>query len=207
MFISGIQGLKSVKTAKRTIYRPELQHDLTKIRREDHEETVFETTGSNLRACLSHDKIDRRRTYSNDINEVYDVLGIEAARQAFINEFKEILKPYSIYINHRHLSVLADWMTVRGSLTPINRNGINRVRDVSVLRKASFEETADVMFGAAVFSEIDELKGVSERIIFGETVKLGTNSFEVILDRERCKNPTYCFDTDRVPIAEETNED
>lgn len=52
-------------------------------------------------------------------------------------------------------------MTVRGSLTPINRNGINRVRDVSVLRKASFEETADVMFGAAVFSEIDELKGVS----------------------------------------------
>jgi DNA-directed RNA polymerase II subunit RPB1 len=101
--------------------------------------------------------------------------------------------------------VLADWMTVRGTLTPINRNGINRVRDVSVLRKASFEETADVMFGAAVFSEIDELKGVSERIIFGETIKLGTNSFEVILDRERVKNPTYRFESDRVPIAEEAN--
>lgn len=104
---------------------------------------------------MSHYKIDSKRTYSNDINEIYEVLGIEAARQAFINEFKEILKPYSIYINHRHLMVLADWMSVRGNLTPINRNGINRVRDVSVLRKASFEETADVMFGAAVFSEID----------------------------------------------------
>jgi DNA-directed RNA polymerase II subunit RPB1 len=128
---------------------------------------VFETTGSNLRECLSHEKVDSRRTYCNDMQEIYEVLGIEAARQAFINEFKEILKPYSIYINHRHLTVLADWMSVRGNLTPINRNGINRVRDVSVLRKASFEETADVLFGAAVFSEIDELRGVSERIIFG----------------------------------------
>ena len=97
-------------------------------------------------------------------------------------------------------------MTVRGTLTPINRNGINRVRDVSVLRKASFEETADVMFGAAVFSEIDELKGVSERIIFGETVKLGTNSFEVILDRNRVKDPTYTFESDRVGVAEDENE-
>ena len=52
-------------------------------------------------------------------------------------------------------------MTTRGTITPVNRNGINRVRDVSVLRKASFEETADVLFGAAAFSEIDELKGVS----------------------------------------------
>ena len=66
------------------------------------------------------------------------MLGIEAARTAFINEFKDILKPYSIYVNHRHLSILADWMSTRGFLTAINRNGINRVRDVSILRKASF---------------------------------------------------------------------
>jgi DNA-directed RNA polymerase beta' subunit len=71
--------------------------------------------------------------------EIYAVLGIEAARQSFINEFKEIIKPYGIYINHRHLCVLADWMTTRGVITPVNRNGINRVKDVSVLRKASYE--------------------------------------------------------------------
>ncbi len=87
-------------------------------------------------------------------------------------------------MNHRHLSVLADWMSTRGSLTAINRNGINRVRDVSILRKASFEETTDVLFGAAVFSEFDLLKGVSERIIFGEHVNIGTHSFDVMVDRE-----------------------
>lgn len=85
IFISGIKGLETVKTAKKTIFKPQTKEDLSKLRKEDHEEIVFETTGTNLRACLSHDKIDSRRTYSNDINEIYDVLGIEAARQSFIN--------------------------------------------------------------------------------------------------------------------------
>jgi DNA-directed RNA polymerase beta' subunit len=88
VFISGIKGLRAVKTAKRLIYRPQPRDELAKLRKEEHEEIVFETTGTNLRACLSHDKIDSRRTYSNDINEIYDVLGIEAARQSFLNEFK-----------------------------------------------------------------------------------------------------------------------
>ena len=94
-------------------------------------------------------------------------------------------------------------MSVRGNLTPINRNGINRVRDVSVLRKASFEETADVLFGAAVFSEIDELRGVSERIIFGEAIKLGTNSFEVLLDKDTAKYPVHVFNKDRLEVIED----
>ena len=55
-------------------------------------------------------------------------------------------------MNYRHLSVLTDWMSMRGFITPVNRNGINRVKDVSVLRKASYEETADILFSAAVFS-------------------------------------------------------
>jgi DNA-directed RNA polymerase II subunit RPB1 len=58
-------------------------------------------------------------------------------------------------------------MSSRGNLTPVNRHGINRVRDVSILRKASFEETVDILYSAAVFSDVDQLKGVSERIVFG----------------------------------------
>lgn len=73
-------------------------------------------------------------------------------------------------MNYRHLSVLTDWMSMRGFITPVNRNGINRVKDVSILRKASYEETADILFGAAVFSERDFLKGVSEKVIFGQPV-------------------------------------
>lgn len=85
-------------------------------------------------------------------------------------------------MNYRHLSVLTDWMSVRGFITPVNRNGINRVKDVSVLRKASYEETADILFGAAVFSEKDYLQGVSEKVIFGQSVQIGTSSFGVMID-------------------------
>lgn len=119
--------------------QPDPKEEISKKKKESWEYIVFEAEGTNLKACLSHPSIDPIKTYSNDISEIYNVLGIEAARAAFINEFKEILKPYSIYVNHRHLSVLADWMSTRGTLTAINRNGINRVRDVSILRKASFE--------------------------------------------------------------------
>lgn len=152
IFVSGIKGIKTVKTSKRVIMAPESKDEINKKKKDLFEYIVLEAEGTNLKAILSHPDIDPIKSYSNDISEIFNVLGIEAARSSFINEFKEILKPYSIYVNHRHLSVLADWMSTRGSLTAINRNGINRVRDVSILRKASFEETTDILFGAAVFS-------------------------------------------------------
>jgi DNA-directed RNA polymerase II subunit RPB1 len=137
---------------------------------------------------LSLPKVDSTRTTSNSITEVLDVLGIEAARQSFLNEFREVLKPYGIYINYRHLATLADWMTRRGRLTPVNRNGINRIADVSVLRKASFEETVEVLYDAAIFSEVDPLKGVSEKIIVGESVQIGTGNFEILIDKNKVKD-------------------
>ncbi len=75
-------------------------------------------------------------------------------------------------------------MTTRGIITPVNRNGINRVRDVSVLRKASYEETTDILFSAAVFSEVDPMRGVSEKIIFGQNVNIGTGNFGIMIDRD-----------------------
>lgn len=176
LFLSGLQGIKSVKTARKVkyAYRAEDEVNMSLDNRTD--ELVFDVIGSNLRECLRNPYIDAARTGSNDLSEVQEVLGIEAARQCLLNEIGEVLKPYSIYINHRHLAVLADWMTARGRLIPVNRFGINRVKDVSLLRKASFEETMDVLFSAAAFSEVDTLKGVSERIIFGEKLRLGTNS-------------------------------
>ncbi|MBS1889876.1 MAG: hypothetical protein JST59_01160 [Actinobacteria bacterium] len=133
-------------------------------------------------------KVDSTRTTSNSITEVLEVLGIEAARQSFLNEFREVLKPYGIYINYRHLATLADWMTRRGKLTPINRNGINRISDVSVLRKASFEETVEVLYDAAIFSEVDFLRGVSEKIIVGESVEIGTGNFDILVDKNKVKD-------------------
>lgn len=155
------------------------------------DELVFDVIGSNLRECLRSPYIDTARTCSNDLSEVEEVLGIEAARQCLLNEIREVLKPYSIYINHRHLAVLADWMSARGRLIPVNRFGINRVSDVSLLRKASFEETMDVLFSAAAFSEADALKGVSERIIFGQKLRLGTNTCEVNVDVQKAQHFKY----------------
>lgn len=77
---------------------------------------------------------------------------------------------------------------MRGFITPVNRNGINRVKDVSVLRKASYEETADILFASAVFSERDFLKGVSEKVIFGQPVEMGTNSFKIMIDPTEVSN-------------------
>lgn len=92
---------------------------------------------------------------------------------------------YNIYINFRHLITLADWMCRRGRLTPINRNGINRISEISVLRKASFEETVEMLYDAAVFGEKDPLSGISERIILGQSCSVGTNIFDVVIDRSR----------------------
>lgn len=80
---------------------------------------------------------------------------------------------------------------MRGFITPVNRNGINRVKDISVLRKASYEETAEILFGAAVFSEKDKLKGISEKVIFGQPVEIGTSSFKIMIDQDQ----VYSFQT------------
>lgn len=138
IFLSGMKGIKSIKTARKISYEYGQREamDLALEKRQD--ELVFDAIGSNLKECLRNGYVNPLKTTSNDLFEIYKVLGIEAARQCFMNELKEILKPYSIYINNRHIAVLADWMSSRGTLTPVNRHGINRVRDVSILRKASF---------------------------------------------------------------------
>lgn len=85
IFISGIKGLKTVKTSKKLVMAPNSKEEINKEKKKAWEYIVFEVEGTNLRACLSHPKIDPIKTYSNDISEIYNVLGIEAARTAFIN--------------------------------------------------------------------------------------------------------------------------
>jgi DNA-directed RNA polymerase beta' subunit len=77
-----------VKTARRIVMDVEAKDEINKKKKEPYEYIVFEAEGSNLKSCLSHSKIDCRKTFSNDITEIFNVLGIEAARSAFVNEFK-----------------------------------------------------------------------------------------------------------------------
>jgi len=125
--------------------------------------------------------IDATRTISNDIIEIRQILGTEAARQALLNEIRNVLGFYGIYINYRHLATLVDVMTQKGRLTSITRHGINRL-DSGPLRKSSFEETVEILLEASLHNERDSLSGVTENIILGQLAPIGTGSFDVIMD-------------------------
>jgi len=135
---------------------------------------------------LPVDKVDHKRTTSNDVIEILTVLGVEAARLSLIHELRFVLGTYDIYVNYRHLATLCDIMTTRGILTAITRHGINRV-DSGALRKCSFEETVEILLAAALHAEVDPLSGVTENIILGQLAPYGTGSFDLMMDTEMLK--------------------
>ena len=181
MTLKGIPDIKKVymRKAKMLIYNKE-----TGIPEKKEEEWILETDGTNLHAVLGVEGIDNRRTYSNNTVEILEVLGIEAVRLSLLKELRIVLDSYSIYVNYRHLSTLCDVMCQRGHLTAITRHGINRM-ETGPLRKSSFEETVEVLMEAAVFSEVDNLKGVTENVIMGQLAPLGTGYFDLLIDFQR----------------------
>lgn len=142
---------------------------------------ILETDGVALAKVFTIPEVDHTKTMSNSLLEILQVLGIEAVRKTLIKELRAVLDAYGIYINYRHLSTLCDIMTQRGILTSITRHGINRV-DTGPLRKASFEETVEILYEAAVYHEIDNLKGITENIIMGQLAPFGTGCFDLVLD-------------------------
>jgi DNA-directed RNA polymerase II subunit RPB1 len=142
---------------------------------------VLDTVGSNLLDVLSFDNIDRYKTVSTDIQEVYKVLGVEAARQTIYNEVEEVMSFDGTYINHRHMAMLSDRMTATKQLVSIFRHGINN-DDIGPIAKASFEETPEMFLRAARHAELDMMTGVSANVMVGQEGKFGTGSFKVVLD-------------------------
>ncbi len=141
---------------------------------------VLDTVGSNLKEILSIDFIDSKRTYSNDIQEVYKTLGIEAARQCIYNEVTEAFSDTS-YINYHHISMLCDRMCATKKMVSIFRHGINN-DDIGPIAKASFEETPEMFLKAARHAELDLMTGVSSNIMCGQQGYFGTSAFQVLLN-------------------------
>ena len=142
---------------------------------------VLDTTGSNLLEILGNDMIDGNRTFCNDIKEVFDVLGIEAARQTIYNEFVDVMEFSDVYINYHHLSLLCDRMTLTKNMVPIFRSGILK-DDVGPIAKATFEMHTEGFLNAARHGEFDAMCGVSANVMCGQYGKYGTNAFNVLLD-------------------------
>ena len=107
-----------------------------------------------------------------------------------LNELRSVLKPYDVYVNYRHLSILCDVMTQRGLLTSITRHGINRV-ELGPLRKCSFEETVEILLEAGLFSETDNLAGITENIMMGQLAPFGSGCFDLHLDMQKIVNAKY----------------
>jgi DNA-directed RNA polymerase II subunit RPB1 len=145
---------------------------------------VLDTVGSNLVDILGLDYIDNTRTFSNNVVEIYDVLGIEAARQAIYNEFVDVIEYDGNYINYHHYCVLADRMTFTHKLISIYRHGINN-DNIGPIAKATFEETPEMFLKAARHGELDTLRGVSANIMCGQEGFYGTSAFQVVLDIEK----------------------
>ena len=144
---------------------------------------VLDTLGTNLLEILALDFVDKTRTTSNHIIEIYNTFGIEAARQSIFDEFSEVIEFDSTYINYHHLIMLADRMTCNDKMVSIFRHGINN-DDIGAIAKASFEETPEMFLKAAKHGELDNMKGVSANIMCGQQGYYGTNCFKVLIDND-----------------------
>ncbi|ESN92211.1 hypothetical protein HELRODRAFT_103917 [Helobdella robusta] len=147
---------------------------------------ILETDGTALRKVLSVENVDPVRTVTNDIVEVFEVLGIEAVRKAIEREMNNVISFDGSYVNYRHLALLCDVMTAKGHLMAITRHGINR-QETGALARCSFEETVDILVEAAAHAEMDPMKGVSEAIMLGQLARIGTGCFDMMLDADKCK--------------------
>eukprot|EP00567_Pseudictyota_dubia_P008672 CAMPEP_0197446890 /NCGR_PEP_ID=MMETSP1175-20131217/11704_1 /TAXON_ID=1003142 /ORGANISM="Triceratium dubium, Strain CCMP147" /LENGTH=1752 /DNA_ID=CAMNT_0042978061 /DNA_START=220 /DNA_END=5478 /DNA_ORIENTATION=- len=178
--LRGVEDVKKVfmrGEAKRTVWDDDAGFGIVN-------EWVLETDGTNLMAVLGCDYVDATRTISNDIVEVFVVLGIEGVRGAILAELRNVISFDGSYVNYRHLACLVDVMTMHGHLMAIDRHGINRVDSGPMLR-CSFEETVDMLMDAAVYAEEEVLKGVTENIMMGQLARVGTGDMDLLLDEQK----------------------
>ena len=142
---------------------------------------VLDTIGTNLLQVLGLDYIDSNRTISNDIGEIFNVLGMEAARQCIYNELSEVLEFDGAYVNAHHMALLCDRMTFSHKMVSVFRHGINN-DDIGPIAKASFEETPEMFLKAARHAELDTMRGISANVMCGQEGMFGTSAFQVVLD-------------------------
>jgi len=161
--------LKGISNIKRVV-----------IRKEDTiDEYVLYTEGSSLKHIGDLDGVDMTRSTTNNINEIYEVFGIEAARNSIIKEATDTLREQGLSVDVRHIMLVADIMTVDGEVKAIGRHGISGEK-ASVLARAAFEVTVNHLLDAGTRGDIDELRGVTENVIVGQPIQLGTGHVKLL---------------------------
>jgi DNA-directed RNA polymerase subunit A' len=161
--ISGLSGIKRVTVSQRG------------------NEWVIFTDGSNFSEVLTIPGVDPTRTTTNNIHEIAEVLGIEAARAAIIDEIINILTDNGLDVDIRHIMLVASAMTHTGYVRQIGRHGISGEK-ASILARAAFERTIPVLINGALGGEVDKLQGMTERVLVGEEVAIGTGLVELYMN-------------------------
>jgi DNA-directed RNA polymerase II subunit RPB1 len=174
--LRGVSGIQNVNP--RLIKDNVVKEDNKYVRKEMW---VLDTTGTNIMDLFSLDFIDYTRTYSNDIREMHNILGIEAARQNILNEFVEVMEASDAYVNYHHLSILCDRMTVKADLVPMFRSGIIS-DDIGPISKGTYEMHTEMFLDASRHGEFDQMRGVSANVMCGQPGYYGTNAFGLLLD-------------------------
>ena len=153
---------------------------------DEPKEWMMETDGSNLADVMVFATVDHTRTTSNDVNEMYAVLGVEGVRSSLFFELRAVLSFDGSYVNYRHIACLADCMTCTGTILAVSRHGINKGESGPMLR-ASFEETVEIFMKAATYSQYDILNGVTENVMLGQLARVGTGCVDLLVDYEKLK--------------------
>ena len=163
--------IKGIKKIRRVIIQ-------SMTNEEGRTEYFLVTEGSNLKEVLNIPGVDPKRVYTNNIHEIEEVLGIEAARAALIREMKDVLDEQGLDVDIRHVILVADIMTATGRVRQIGRHGVGGEKP-SPLARAAFEMTTQNLFAAAARGEVDKLKGITESVIAGRVIGVGTGMVEV----------------------------
>jgi DNA-directed RNA polymerase subunit A' len=147
---------------------------------EESGEWVIRTDGSNLSKVLEIQGVDTSRASTNNVHEIAKTLGVEAARNALVNEARGVLEDQGLDVDVRHVMLVSDMMTATGEVQQIGRHGISG-KKASVLARAAFEITVPNIVEAAVKGESDPLEGVTENVIVGQSIPIGTGLVELYM--------------------------
>jgi DNA-directed RNA polymerase subunit A" len=149
--------------------------------RKEPEGYVLYTEGSNLQDALEIEGVNPHKIYTNNLREIFQVLGIEATRNAIIQEAMSVLNEQGMDVDVRHIILVADMMTADGTIRQIGRHGISGSKN-SALARAAFEVTIKHLLGAGIAGTRDPLRGITENVILGQLIPLGTGAIDLLMN-------------------------
>ena len=152
----------------------------------ENDRWLVQTSGTNLLEIMKLPETDLHRTTTNDIYEIADVLGIEAARNAILRESKKTLDDQGLDVDIRHLMIVADIMTSDGAVSSVGRYGVSGQK-ASPLARANFEETIKHLTMASFHGERDRLNGIVENVMLGRVAPIGTGLVNLVVDPAKLK--------------------